>query len=195
MVAAFTCHEAGRYNQFVRGHRAELQRSDARLRDFFYKRGRGEEGYNSYKTDLANNSAVSSARAGSFCSEANAKFDSLRSARHLDGYTNASLVGYGVCPGVHTAALETHERYADDRSYSSRPQRARPVRAAYRDRGYDRDAGSYADDRYAYLPPADDERDARYAHGPYDDRYDYDSDGRYERSYAPRYYQIDPYDR
>jgi hypothetical protein len=100
MVAAFTCHNESRYNDFVRAHRPELLRSDAAVKAFFVNRGKGEAAYHTFKTDLANSAAMSSASGDSFCGQAAAKFDRAERARNLGGYSNAYLSGYAICPGV-----------------------------------------------------------------------------------------------
>src|SRR5690348_9929713 len=63
MVAAFSCHAIGLYNHFVRSHQPELIRSDAQLKAYFVQRDsakRGEAGYHTYKTELANAASLRS---------------------------------------------------------------------------------------------------------------------------------------
>ena len=64
MVAAFMCHDAGAYNDFVHAYQADLQQSDASLKSYFVHRlgRRGEAAYDTYKTKAANVSALSQAR-------------------------------------------------------------------------------------------------------------------------------------
>src|SRR5438105_6511695 len=55
MVAAFSCGDITRYNQFVLSHRGDLQKSDAALLAFFVREN-GESGtadYHSFKTKAA----------------------------------------------------------------------------------------------------------------------------------------------
>lgn len=79
MVAALTCGEAHLYNEFVLGHRDELQKSDAALLSFF-ERENGEGGQSSYhdfKTKAANVSSLRSARdQSSYCANAERIFAS-----------------------------------------------------------------------------------------------------------------------
>lgn len=75
MVAALTCHDIGRYNRFVRAHQPELIDSDARLKQFFIRRG-GEAGYHAFKTELANAASLRSIhQSDSFCLDAREQFD------------------------------------------------------------------------------------------------------------------------
>jgi hypothetical protein len=78
MVAAFSCHAIGLYNHFVRSHQPELIRSDAQLKAYFVQRDsakRGEAGYHTYKTELANAASLRSLHDDAFCDRANADFD------------------------------------------------------------------------------------------------------------------------
>ena len=56
MVAALTCHDTADYNLFVTTYRSELLESDQALKDFFLRQDvhKGTDGYNAYKTRLAN---------------------------------------------------------------------------------------------------------------------------------------------
>ena len=78
MVAAFSCSDVSRYNQFVLSHQAELQRSDAALLAFFIREN-GESGtadYHTFKTKAANVSALQSARQpDNFCANADRVFE------------------------------------------------------------------------------------------------------------------------
>jgi len=178
MVAAFTCRDTARYNQFVLAHRPELQRADATVKAFFIKRGKGEAGYHSFKTDLANSSAVWSARADSFCADADDKFSQARSGSSLGGIATASLSGYRMCPGVvREASVRTEPRN------TPYPARARDDARSYEEADYDR--GERYAGRYA-ARTRDEEPDYAYAEGAYgryrdDDRYGYRGDDRYER--------------
>lgn len=84
MVAAFMCHDAGAYNDFVHAYQADLQQSDASLKSYFVHRlgRRGEAAYDTYKTKAANVSALSQARnTGAFCGEADRLFAEARENR------------------------------------------------------------------------------------------------------------------
>jgi hypothetical protein len=76
MVAALTCHEIGRYNDFQTGYGPELRTSDARLLGMFrrlYGGRRGEAAYHAFKTKLANDSEMRSIHDNpSYCLEAGA---------------------------------------------------------------------------------------------------------------------------
>lgn len=77
MVAAFMCHDTNVYNNFVRTYQIELQESDAALKSHFVHRlgHRGEAAYDTYKTKVANLSALSQAKNdGAFCSAADHLF-------------------------------------------------------------------------------------------------------------------------
>src|SRR5271154_3125382 len=65
MVAGLTCNASAQYNRFVLAWRPDLQKSDADLMNYFKTRdGGSEDGYDSYKTKLANLSASRSAAEG-----------------------------------------------------------------------------------------------------------------------------------
>jgi len=87
MVAAFSCHDVGLYNHFVRSHQPELIASDARLEAYFVQRdGRalGEASYHTYKTELANTSSLRSIRnTDRFCDRAGFEFDAIDSHASL----------------------------------------------------------------------------------------------------------------
>lgn len=78
MVAALTCHDVAAYNGFVISHRPELQASDRALLRFFRNAQKGDDGYNAYKTKLANDSSLRSVRDGRFCPNADAAFSDAR---------------------------------------------------------------------------------------------------------------------
>jgi len=63
MVAAYVCHEAASYNEFVLAYRGDLQNSDHELQGFFNRtHGRtGNRAYDTFKTQLANTSMLESA--------------------------------------------------------------------------------------------------------------------------------------
>ena len=77
MVAALTCHDVADYNRFVTSYRGELQKSDQALMDFFLRQEvhKGADGYNAYKTRLANASSLRSLRDPRFCRSAKVAFD------------------------------------------------------------------------------------------------------------------------
>jgi hypothetical protein len=76
MVAALTCNEIARFNQFQTGFGPELRASDAKLASMFrrlYGPRRGEAEYHSFKTKLANQSSIRSIHDNpSYCQEAGA---------------------------------------------------------------------------------------------------------------------------
>ena len=78
MVAGLTCQSVDAYNRFVIGYRAELQTSDADLKSYFLRREgrRGEAAYDTFKTKLANLSALSQlANPAAFCAAMRTAFD------------------------------------------------------------------------------------------------------------------------
>jgi hypothetical protein len=74
MVAALTCNEIARFNEFQRGFGPELRASDATLARMFkrlYGARRGEAEYHSFKTRLANDSSMRSIHDNpGYCQEA-----------------------------------------------------------------------------------------------------------------------------
>jgi len=77
MVAALTCNAVTLYNAFVTGYQKELQASDKSLKKLYLRlRGKtGMEGYNAFKTKLANASSIKSIRnITEFCANAQAAF-------------------------------------------------------------------------------------------------------------------------
>ena len=77
MVAALICKSNTAYNRFVLANRAELQRSDADLKAYFIAQG-GEEGYDTYKTKVANLAARAPAiDTRAFCASTAQEFQSL----------------------------------------------------------------------------------------------------------------------
>jgi hypothetical protein len=81
MVAAFTCGDTDGYNRFVTSYQPELQASDAILLAYFQRTGSTAD-YHTYKTSLANDFSLISARNNRFCSAANAAFDSALDPSH-----------------------------------------------------------------------------------------------------------------
>lgn len=99
MVAAFTCHDTAAYNRFVLSHRGELQKSDSSLLAFFKKNG-GTAAYHTYKTHLANASALESSRSDNFCGDADSLFQTTSGRGSLDDILDrmpASDTGYAAC--------------------------------------------------------------------------------------------------
>jgi len=90
MVAAFMCHDASAYNHFVRTYQADLQESDASLKSYFVHRlgRRGEASYDTYKTKVANLSALSQAKNDrAFCGAADRLFAQAQESRaSLDSF-------------------------------------------------------------------------------------------------------------
>jgi hypothetical protein len=83
MVAAFTCHAADRYNNFVTSHQKDLQASDLALQNFFLRLNAktGIADYHSFKTRLANTSSIQSYRDTNYCAEAQTTFDAASDKR------------------------------------------------------------------------------------------------------------------
>jgi hypothetical protein len=189
MVAGFTCHDAGAYNRFVLAHRGELQKSDASLLAFFKRGNGGEAAYHTYKTHLANASALQSSRDDGFCGDVGQLFDTASAGGSLDNVLDTlptADTGYSACymaaaqPSrshrvVRTASVSPRAAAPDARSY--RRDDRQPVydeRGAY-DRSYDRDRN------YAWNDRDDDDgtdlRDSRWyrderENDRYEDRYD-----------------------
>jgi len=104
MVAALTCNDVALYNGFVMTYRSDLQQSDAALMAFFKKRNAstGAMDYHAYKTHLANNSSLDSIHDRSFCSRANATFQSalgggMNSLSDVLAVQTDQDVGYDAC--------------------------------------------------------------------------------------------------
>ena len=81
MVAAFTCGDTEGYNRFVTSYQRELQDSDATLLAYFQRTGSTAD-YHSYKTSLANDFSLISARNTQFCGAANAAFNTALDPSH-----------------------------------------------------------------------------------------------------------------
>jgi len=84
MVAAFMCRDTNAYNGFVRTYQTDLQESDATLKAYFVHRlgRRGEAAYDTYKTKVANLSALSQAKNDrAFCGAADRLFAEARENR------------------------------------------------------------------------------------------------------------------
>ena len=150
MVAAFSCHDVARYNDFVLTHQPELIASDTNLKTFFTHRDRGhsEAGYHTYKTDLANDASLDSLRDDGFCDRAAAEFDASSDSGRLSALVDArawtAAAIYPTCPGVVSPVLQTA---------SATP----PERCRWRGRRHAR----YEDVADDTAPPHDVARDAR----------------------------------
>jgi hypothetical protein len=113
MVAALSCHDIARYNDFVLSHQPELFASDANLKAFFTRHGgrHGEAGYHTYKTELANAASLNSLHDDTFCDRAGAEFDASSDSGKLSAFVDArewaAAVVYPLCPGVATSELVT----------------------------------------------------------------------------------------
>lgn len=70
MVAALTCREAPSFNRFITSYQDAYLESDHTLLAFFERSGRGDDGYNAYKTRLANDASLTSLHNPAFCREA-----------------------------------------------------------------------------------------------------------------------------
>ncbi|MEI9997247.1 MAG: hypothetical protein WDM91_21805 [Rhizomicrobium sp.] len=103
MVAAFSCHDVRRYNDFVLAHQPELIRSDAVLKSFFVHRT-SEAAYHTYKTELANGASLRSIRdADAFCGQAEDAFaaaDGQASLADTFGGWHWAAASTLACPGT-----------------------------------------------------------------------------------------------
>jgi hypothetical protein len=107
MVAALVCKSTTAYNRFVIAHRAELQRSDADLKDYFIGLGgeSGEAAYDSYKTKVANLAARGPAiDTGAFCNATNGEFEALSAPGGLMQALAAERLPATVCKAPILAA-------------------------------------------------------------------------------------------
>jgi len=105
MVAAFQCNDMAEYNNFVLSHRPELQQADAALLAFFQRgdpKG-GTAAYNTYKTHLANVSALEDAHGYTFCGGANALYAAARATDQLDPVLDSMPVTDAVYAGCSRA--------------------------------------------------------------------------------------------
>jgi hypothetical protein len=115
MVAGLTCQSVDAYNRFVIGYRAELQASDADLKGYFLQREgrRGEAAYDTFKTKLANLSALSQlANPAAFCATMRTAFDqAVVQGQGLDRFVATqrlliALPGQNLCPAIVEARAE-----------------------------------------------------------------------------------------
>jgi hypothetical protein len=183
MVAALTCHDVADYNRFVISHQPELQASDRALLRFFQRSGaqKGDDGYNAYKTKLANDSSLRSIRDGQFCPSADATFTDARAfkgslAELVAQRSSRIATGYALC----MAAAPPATQLAD----AAPSQPVRRAIAPSRERAVDPRAGHQnraREDRDAAAQRAQDNQDFDS-----DDR-DINDDDRYreERHYIP----------
>jgi hypothetical protein len=141
MVAAFTCHDVSRYNDFVRAHQPELIASDGALKAYFVKRS-GEAAYHTYKTELANSASLRSLRDDGFCSRAAREFDVSDDRASLSDYVGAHRFAaadvYPVCEGVLLRTADASGRDSDAPRVR-RHHRHDDARDANRGDGYSRD--------------------------------------------------------
>jgi hypothetical protein len=199
MVAGFTCHDARAYNSFVLSHRGELQKSDASLLAFFKHGHGGEAAYHTYKTHLANASALQSSRDDGFCGDVGQLFDTASTGGSLDAVLDTmptTDTGYTPC---YMASVQPSrsQRVVRTASVSPRVPETRNYRQEERRPVYgQRDSYDRADDRdrnYAWNDRDDDDAYERRDHGWYrdprdDDRYDdrYDDRARWRDRYDDR---------
>lgn len=211
MVAAFSCNNAADYNRFVISHRRELQESDRALMGFFLRQDadKGTDNYNAYKTGLANDSSLRSARDPRFCRSAKAAFDdafkhegsvaelvSQRPSLARTGYAScAPSAQEGVLMADATPSLPARHRALPDSQPSdlapdltSRMDRALPPISPHRDEGRVVPPREY-DPRYAQQHSVLEDRDADNgnANGPDVDAPGADDRGAGERGDFDRY--------
>lgn len=118
MAAALSCHYTDEYNRFVTAFRTQLMQSDRALERFF-ARHRNTEGYNAFKTRIANEASLRSLKDPRFCESARMVFDSAFGA---GGQARRGLVpeppslidtGYEFCRALPPKPLmvaKTHPR-------------------------------------------------------------------------------------
>lgn len=131
MAAALTCHFTDDYNRFVTTFRSNLLQSDRALERFFDQR-RDAEGYNAFKTRIANEASLESVHNPRFCQEAKSVFDlALQRGRPDGGLSRGSMLqtGYQSCrpePEMPTIASNAVPSRV---AASSKPVRARVAAA------------------------------------------------------------------
>jgi hypothetical protein len=156
MVAAFTCHDTAAYNRFVLGHRGELQQSDAALLAYFKKNG-GTAAYHTYKTHLANASALESSRSDDFCGNADLLFQATSGTGSLDDILDrmpAADTGYAACYVADTKPVRGGSQKVARTADATLPvSSARPADARYAERRVARSRWDRDDD---YGPGTDD---------------------------------------
>ena len=104
MVAAFSCHAADRYNNFVTSYQKDLQASDRALQNFFLRLNAksGIADYHSFKTRLANTSSIQSFRDTNYCADAQTTFEAALNKKgslsvFISGQTTAVDDAYSPC--------------------------------------------------------------------------------------------------
>jgi hypothetical protein len=76
MVAAYSCDMAGAYNAFVVNYRPDLVAADGAAQSLFKRASaRGEDAYQTFKTQLANDFSMDSQNQRDFCDNAQAMFE------------------------------------------------------------------------------------------------------------------------
>ena len=76
MVAAYSCHLEGAYNAFVVNYQPDLIAADGAAQGLFKRAStRGEENYQTFKTQLANDFSMDSQDQNDFCDNAGAMFE------------------------------------------------------------------------------------------------------------------------
>ena len=154
MVAALTCHDTADYNRFVTSYRCELLESDLALIDFFLRQDahKGADGYNAYKTRLANVLSLRSLHDPQFCRSAKVAFDvALNRKGSLAELASErpSLIQTGYTSCVPSVSETTQMADAAPR-YVPRYSDAAPQQPRAYDRGnddYDDDASDNSDNR------------------------------------------------
>jgi hypothetical protein len=117
MVAAYSCDMAGSYNAFVVNYRPDLIAADGAAQSLFKRASaRGEDEYQTFKTQLANDFSMDSQNQGDFCDNAQSMFE--QAAEHRGQSLNdlmAALDFDGATPFDQCAVRETAaSRDADD---------------------------------------------------------------------------------
>lgn len=128
MVAGLAC-KSDDYNRFVLSHRAELQRSDDDLKDYFIRNG-GEAGYDSYKTKLANLAAHGPATdRNAFCAATDVDFRDLAGSGDLmEAAAGEKMLVGEACEAPILAARAAPVRIASkDDDVVARPRALPPV--------------------------------------------------------------------
>ncbi len=106
MVAAYVCHAAASYNEFVLAYRGDLQKSDSELQTFFNRLNgaTGNRAYDSFKTQLANNSMLESAsNLAIYCANSGETFAAAMSVPEKSLRTFVSDI---IAPADHVLACD-----------------------------------------------------------------------------------------
>lgn len=118
MVAALSCHMSDDYNRFVTAYRGRLIQSDNAVKAFFSARPHSE-GYNTYKTRLANSASLRSLHDPRFCENARQVFDIALRRVPLGSAEQPQLIatGYEGCRSAEdkllSAKAETKTKTAE----------------------------------------------------------------------------------